>query len=153
RAARQGRRPERIGLRQRRPQQGGTDRRFANIPQEVPQTAMTRTLLLAAFLLVPAWLLADELPQRITICTWNLEWFFDSYTSDNQFDVPKEQSPPNRGEWDWKLGVTADAIAKMNPTILCLQEVESRATVSKLVKRLKDDHKIEYKIAFVEGTD
>jgi endonuclease/exonuclease/phosphatase family metal-dependent hydrolase len=114
---------------------------------------MTRTAIFAALFLFPAVLVADELPQRVTICTWNLEWFFDSYTSDNQFDVPKEQSPPSRDEWDWKLKVTADAIAKMNPTILCLQEVESRATVSKLVKRLKEEHKIEYKIAFVEGTD
>src|SRR5262249_4236544 len=31
--------------------------------------------------------------------------------------------------------------------------VESRNTVMKLTKRLKEEHKIEYKIAFVEGTD
>lgn len=96
---------------------------------------------------------ADELPQKVTIATWNLEWFFDNYTRDNVFDLPKQQSPPSKAEWEWKLRVTADAIARLNPTILCLQEVESRNTVAKLVKRLKEEHRIEYRIAFVEGSD
>jgi endonuclease/exonuclease/phosphatase family metal-dependent hydrolase len=110
-------------------------------------------LCLVAVFGVVAGTQADELPERVTIATWNLEWFFDSYTNDNAFDVPKQQSPPSKEEWEWKLSTTAAAIAKMNPTILCLQEVESRSTVAKLVKRLKEEHKIEYKIAFVEGSD
>jgi endonuclease/exonuclease/phosphatase family metal-dependent hydrolase len=96
---------------------------------------------------------SDELPERITIATWNLEWFFDHYTDDNLFDVPKQQSPPSRDEWEWKLSVTAAAIAQLNPTILCLQEVESRATVAKLAKRLREEHRLDYRVAFVEGTD
>ena len=108
---------------------------------------------IAAVLCVSAGLRADELPERVTIATWNLEWFFDHYKGDNVFDLPKQQSPPSKDEWEWKLKTTAAAIAKLNATILCLQEVESRNTVSKLVKRLREDHKLEYKIAFVEGTD
>jgi endonuclease/exonuclease/phosphatase family metal-dependent hydrolase len=108
---------------------------------------------LALIALVARGVWADPLPERITIATWNLEWFFDHYTGDNVFDLPKQQSAPSRAEWEWRLGVTAEAIAKMNPTILCLQEVESRNTVFKLVKKLREEHKINYTIAFVPGTD
>lgn len=96
---------------------------------------------------------ADPLPEKVTVATWNLEWFYDNYTSDNSFDVPKEQSPPSREEWEWKLTVAAEAIAKLDATILCLQEVESRKVIQQLVKRLREKHKIDYRVAFIEGTD
>jgi exonuclease III len=113
---------------------------------------MSRTLFLL-FLLAAGTTRADELPNRISIATWNLEWFFDNYTGDNVFDVPREQSPPSKAEWEWKLKVTADAVAKLNATILCLQEVESRNTVFKLVKKLREEHKLDYRTAFIEGGD
>jgi endonuclease/exonuclease/phosphatase family metal-dependent hydrolase len=116
---------------------------------------MRRLFLLGTFLflLAPPFASADELPRRLTIATWNLEWFFDDYTGDNLADVPKKQSPPSREAWEWKLSVTAEAIAKLNPTILCLQEVESRNTVYQLAQRLREQHQLDYRIAFVEGTD
>jgi len=114
---------------------------------------MPRPLFCVALLIACPALRADELPERVTIATWNLEWFFDHYTGDNVGDVPKQQSPPSKEEWEWKLAATAEAIARMNPTILCLQEVESRSTVGKLVKKLRDQHELDYRVAFVEGSD
>lgn len=110
-------------------------------------------LLIAATLLGPAVLDADELPEQVTLATWNLEWFFDHYTGDNASDVAKEQSAPSEKEWEWKLTTTAAAVARLNATILCLQEVESRSTVYRLTKRLRDEHHIDYRVAFVEGSD
>jgi endonuclease/exonuclease/phosphatase family metal-dependent hydrolase len=101
----------------------------------------------------PLSLSADELPKRITIATWNLEWFYDHHTGDNASELAREQSAPNRGQWEWRLAITADAIAKLDATIVCLQEVESRGTIAKLCKRLKDEHKLDYRTAFVEGND
>jgi endonuclease/exonuclease/phosphatase family metal-dependent hydrolase len=103
--------------------------------------------------LLKSGLFADELPKKVTIATWNLEWFFDHYTGDNASQLAKEQSAPNRGQWEWRLAVTANALAKLDATIVCLQEVESRSTVGKLCKRLKEEHRLDYRIAFVEGTD
>ena len=98
-------------------------------------------------------LFADPIPERITIATWNLEWFFDDYTGDNPSKVAREQSAPSKEAWEWKLSNTTKAIGTMAPTVLCLQEVESRRTVFQLVKRLREEYKLDYKIAFVEGTD
>jgi len=67
--------------------------------------------------------LADPPPEKLTVATWNLEWFFDEHTGDNYQDLPKQQSAPSREDWDWKLTGVAKAIAEMKPTIIALQEV------------------------------
>jgi endonuclease/exonuclease/phosphatase family metal-dependent hydrolase len=72
---------------------------------------------------------------------------------DNVTDLAKEQSAPTRDEWLWKLDGVAAAVAKMEPTILCLQEIENRKVLFNLMKKLKDDHKLDYRIAFVDGED
>ncbi|MEQ8785718.1 MAG: endonuclease [Pirellulaceae bacterium] len=101
----------------------------------------------------PADASADEKPERITVATWNLEWFFDDYTGDNYRDLARELSAPSREEWEWKRDGVAAAIAKMKPTILALQEVESSRTVYYLTKSLKDNHGLDYRIAFIQGYD
>lgn len=98
-------------------------------------------------------LLADPLPEKITIATWNLEWFYDDYKGDNSSDLAKEQSAPSRAEWDWKLQGVAAAIAKIQPTILCLQEIENRRVLFYLTQQLKKEHNLQYKIAYIEGGD
>jgi endonuclease/exonuclease/phosphatase family metal-dependent hydrolase len=108
---------------------------------------------LAIVAMLAACAKADEKPDRITVANWNLEWFFDDYTGDNNRDLAREQSAPSRAEWEWKRDGVADAIAQMKPTILALQEVESSRTVYYLTKSLKDRHGLDYRIAFIEGFD
>lgn len=61
--------------------------------------AWAATLLLAAG---PAR--ADDLTKKLTVATWNLEWFFDPYTGDNSADLAKKQAPPSREEWEFGVG-------------------------------------------------
>ncbi len=96
---------------------------------------------------------ADTGPDELKIATWNLEWFFDDVTANNRSDVAKEQSAPSKEEWLWKLHTTADAIAKFQPTILAVQEIEDRAVMTALTKVLKDRHNLQYRVAFIEGYD
>jgi hypothetical protein len=113
-----------------------------------------RSLLLLPLMLAYAGIAAAEpRPERITICTWNLEWFFDNYQGDNATDLPKQMSAPTREEWLWRLDGFAAAVAKMQPTILCLQEIENRKVLFNLMKKLRDDHNLDYRIAYVEGED
>ena len=105
------------------------------------------------FMLLPAVVLADEKPAELILATWNLEWFFDNYQGDNASDLAKKMSAPNRSEWDWKCNGVAAAIAEIQPTIIALQEVESRRVAWYLTRRLQQAHGLKYRIAFVEGTD
>jgi endonuclease/exonuclease/phosphatase family metal-dependent hydrolase len=96
---------------------------------------------------------ADKAPDLLTVATWNLEWFFDDFKGNNRSDVAKEQSAPSREEWDWKLYTTAAAIAKFQPTILAVQEIEDRAVMLALTKALKEKHNLQYRVAFIDGFD
>jgi endonuclease/exonuclease/phosphatase family metal-dependent hydrolase len=87
------------------------------------------------------------------VATWNLEWFYDNYDGDNYAQLAKEQRAPSRADWDWKLIGVAEAIAEMQPTIICLQEVENQRVLFYLTQRLKKDFGLNYRIAFLEGTD
>lgn len=95
----------------------------------------------------------DPLPDSITVMTWNLEWFYDDFKPDNGSDLAKKQSAPSKADWEWKLNHVAEVISKVKPTILCLQEVESRSTLRKLVLKLREEHNTFYRIAFIEGLD
>lgn len=113
-----------------------------------PSCAALLTILFASSVIF-----GDEKPNQISIATWNVEWFFDSYTGDNSSDLAKEQSAPSRGEWDWKLEQVARVVAEMKPTILALQEIENREVVRRLTKKLSDKYKLKYRIAFIQGWD
>lgn len=104
-------------------------------------------------LLIPPAACGQALPERVTVATWNLEWFFDHYTGDNTSDLGRANSAPSREEWEWKLAGVTEAVAQMQPTILALQEVESRRVLYNLTRRLKDQHRLNYRVAFIEGTD
>lgn len=96
---------------------------------------------------------ADKAPDQLTIATWNLEWFFDDFKENNRSDLAKEQSAPSSEEWQWKLYTVAAAIAKFQPTILAVQEIEDRSVMNALTKALKDKHNLTYRVAFIEGYD
>lgn len=96
---------------------------------------------------------ADELPKKLTIATWNLEWFFDNYTGDNSAELAKKQAAPSREDWDWKLAGVAKVISEIKPDILALQEVENRRVLFYLSQKLKKDYGLNYHIAYVEGED
>ena len=104
-------------------------------------------------MLIPAIVKADEKPEELILTTWNLEWFFDDYQGDNASDLAKKMSAPNRSDWDWKRNGVAAALAQIRPTIIALQEVESRRVAWQLTQRLQQAHGLKYRIAFVEGTD
>jgi endonuclease/exonuclease/phosphatase family metal-dependent hydrolase len=109
-------------------------------------------ILVCLFATVPS-VAADEKPDRITIATWNMEWFFDAFHANNLTDLAKAQSAPNDNEWQWKLNGVTNIVAQMKPTILALQEVENRTVVYELTKKLESQHGLRYRIAFVEGWD
>lgn len=96
---------------------------------------------------------ADHAPEKISVASWNLEWFFDDYKGNNRSDVSKKESAPSREEWQWRVNMFADAIAKFQPTILAVQEIEDRGVLLALTKILKDRHQLQYRVAFIEGND
>lgn len=87
------------------------------------------------------------------IATWNLEWFFDEFQADNFSDLPKQQSAPTRAAWEWKRDAVADAIAKMQPDVIAVQEIEGQRVMFYLTLALVKRSKLKYTDAFVEGTD
>jgi endonuclease/exonuclease/phosphatase family metal-dependent hydrolase len=98
----------------------------------------------------------QALAQRsgdLTIATWNLEWFFDWYLDDNQSELAKVNSAPSKKDWEWRLDVTADAIAKLRPSLLALQEIENRKVMEELSRRIQDRHQLKYDVCFIQGRD
>ncbi len=103
-----------------------------------------------------AWLrpaAADPKPKRLTVATWNLEWFYDEFRGDNRSDLARQQSAPSRKDWEWKRNAVAAVIAEIRPDILAVQEVENRKVLRYLCQRLDREHGIKYRIAFIEGRD
>lgn len=96
---------------------------------------------------------ADEIPEKLVVATWNLEWFFDDDQGDNRSDLAKKMSAPSKEEWDWRRQHVAEAIVAMRPDILALQEIENKQVLWDLVNELRNKHQLSYRIAFIEGTD
>jgi len=96
---------------------------------------------------------ADDPPAKLTIATWNLAWFFDHDTGDNVSPTAKKLSAPNAAAWEAKRRAVAAAIAKMNPTIVALQEVENLRVVRQLADELRDKHKLFFRVAYCDGYD
>ena len=115
--------------------------------------ALLRLALVLALTAANGLASADEKPEKLTIATWNLEWFFDQYTGDNSAELAKKQSAPTREDWDWKLAGVAKVISEIKPDILALQEVENRRVLFYLNQKLKSEYGLNYRIAFVEGED
>jgi endonuclease/exonuclease/phosphatase family metal-dependent hydrolase len=96
---------------------------------------------------------ADPPPEKLIVATWNLEWFYDNYPGDNYADLAKQQSAPSRADWDWKLAEVCRVISQIKPTILCLQEIENQRVLFYLTRKLKQDHGLDYVVAYIEGGD
>jgi endonuclease/exonuclease/phosphatase family metal-dependent hydrolase len=95
----------------------------------------------------------DERPESIRVATWNVEWFFDDFKQDNKAEIAKQNSAPTKEEWEWKLNEVARVISELQPTILALQEVESRDVIFKLTKVLEEKYKLKYRYSFIDGFD
>lgn len=89
----------------------------------------------------------------LSIVTWNLEWFYDWDIKDNQSETAKINSAPSRKDWEWRLKATADAIARMRPSVLCLQEIENRKVLEELANTIKERHNLHYEVCFAQGRD
>ncbi|HEV7282829.1 MAG TPA: endonuclease/exonuclease/phosphatase family protein [Pirellulaceae bacterium] len=96
---------------------------------------------------------ADPLPKSIRVATWNLEWFYDDKQGDNESDLSKELSAPSAADWKWKVDVAAAGIAKLDATIVALQEIENRRVLRDLTKVLEEKHGQTFRIAYIEGWD
>lgn len=96
---------------------------------------------------------SDELPERLTVATWNVEWFFDNLPGDYQSDLAKQMAAPSPQDWQWRLDQVARVLSEMKPTIVCLQEVEDRDVLYRLCRVLEEKYGLRYRIAFIPGFD
>jgi len=95
----------------------------------------------------------ESADEGFSIMTWNLEWFFDEATGDNYSKLAKEMSSPDRGRWDWRRDAVAAAVAKVQPTVIALQEVENRKVLYYLSRALERDHQLAYDEYLIDGID
>ena len=102
--------------------------------------------------LLPVFLSASE-PEDLSVMTWNLEWFFDDLPGDNYSELAKEKTAPDRTLWAWKRDAVANSIAKANPTIVAVQEVENRRVLWYLTRALDRDFSSQYEEICLEGRD
>lgn len=96
---------------------------------------------------------AQQEDGEFSVMTWNLEWFYDEYQGDNFSKVAKQQSAPSREQWEWKRDAVAAAIAEVRPTVVAMQEVESRRILWYLTRSLDRLHKQKYSEYLIDGTD
>lgn len=95
-----------------------------------------------------------DAPQtQLRVMTWNVEWLFDHDTSDNHSDLAREQSAPSREYWETRCAAVAAGIARHEPQIVALQEIEGEQTLEALAGQLRNQHRLEYRFAFIQGTD
>jgi endonuclease/exonuclease/phosphatase family metal-dependent hydrolase len=92
-------------------------------------------------------------PEKLTVMTWNLEWFYDDLPGDNYSKLAREKSAPDRAAWDWHRDAVARSISKSRPTILAVQEVENRRVLWYLTRALARDHSLQYQELSNEGRD
>lgn len=91
--------------------------------------------------------------EEIRVLTWNLEWFNDHETRDDQSTIGRDAAAPNEQEWNERVRTFAEALADMRPTVAALQEVENEKVVQDLADEIRNSHGINYDVAFVEGRD
>ncbi|NNE00640.1 MAG: endonuclease [Pirellulaceae bacterium] len=92
-------------------------------------------------------------PEKLTVMTWNVEWFYDEHDGDNFSKLAKEKTAPTRGDWDWHRDAVARSISRAKPSILALQEVENRRVLWYLSRALDRDYKLDYTELCDESTD
>lgn len=95
----------------------------------------------------------SETPAGLTVMTWNLEWLYDEHQGDNYSELAKEQSAPSRSDWDWKRDEIANSIAAVKPSIVGVQEAESRRVLWYLTRALDRNHQLEYQELAFQSRD
>lgn len=108
-------------------------------------------LLLLSVLPSPAH--SQEPTAEFSVMTWNLEWFYDNETADNPSRLGREKSAPSRAQWDWRRDRVAEAIAKVRPTVVALQEIESQNVMFFLTRALDRNHGLKYDDYVIKGED
>jgi endonuclease/exonuclease/phosphatase family metal-dependent hydrolase len=127
------------------------------VHRTLPPKAYRWTKVIAAALMLLAvdssFAEADELPETISVATWNVEWFFDNDRSDNRSDIARQMAAPTFQDWEWRLAQVAQVLGELRPTIVALQEVENRDVLYRLCRALEEGHGVKYRIAFIPGYD
>jgi endonuclease/exonuclease/phosphatase family metal-dependent hydrolase len=95
----------------------------------------------------------DPAPPTLRVMSWNVEWMFDDDPTDNRSKLSKEQSAPSKKYWMWKLDAVTAGIAEKQPEIVALQEIEGKQTLAEICSRLRSEHQLSYRYAFIEGSD
>ena len=89
----------------------------------------------------------------IRIGTWNVEWLYDHKNSKTGVTLEKEMNAPSKKEYFQRIDSFAEAINKLNPDFLALQEIEGRHILKALAGALRSGYGKRYRYAFIEGTD
>ncbi len=92
-------------------------------------------------------------PEKLTIMTWNLEWFYDEHEGDNFSKLAKEKTAPSRDDWNWHRDAIGESIRKSKPTILALQEIENRRVLWYLSRSMQGNHQLKYSELSYESED
>lgn len=95
----------------------------------------------------------DPAPSQLRVMTWNVEWMFDYYRGDNRSELAREQSATSKERWQAKVAGVAQVIAESEPEIVALQEIESDQTLREITRALRSDYQLNYRSAFMQGTD
>lgn len=91
--------------------------------------------------------------ESFSVMTWNLEWFFDDQDGDNYSKLAKEKTSPSRPQWNWKRDAVAASIAKVQPDVVALQEVENRRVLWYLTRALDREEQQKYTELGIESAD
>lgn len=88
------------------------------------------------------------------IASWNLEWFFDADTTDNQTNLAKQQSADTPEIFKARVERMGAIIKGCGlPHIIGLQEIENEKVVQVLATELNTKYGTNYKVGFVQGKD
>ncbi|MCA9137731.1 MAG: endonuclease/exonuclease/phosphatase family protein, partial [Planctomycetales bacterium] len=82
-----------------------------------------------------------------------LEWFYDDYDGDNFSELAKEKSTPSRRQWEWRRDAVAQAIGRVSPSVVAVQEVESRRVLWYLTRSLDREQHQKYQELGIESGD
>jgi len=118
---------------------------------------LTATILGLGVITMPAGCAEADQPAEtdsgFSIMTWNLEWFYDEITGDNYSRLAREQSAPDRERWNWRRDAVASSIVEVRPTVVAVQEIESRRILWYLGRALARNHDAEYDEYAIQGRD
>ena len=92
---------------------------------------------------------ADE----VRFACWNLEWFFDNDTSDDNSSIGPTLSAPDATKYKERVSEFAKAIAALGPIVISLEEIENEKVIKDIADELDSVHHKKYKVSFDQGND